>query len=904
MRVLRATIAFVLALVIAINFVPQARACGPSSIEPIFVFKESPDPPFADYTQGKIGIVQPSHGRKTLFIAYRYLNDGGFTAGEQQALVDALNGKAPEDEGNEAVKEWIAARKEIGLNEEKAPEIYTERRFGGYEFFPNCSRNAFEVATETLKQRAATYGAEDQRVRSWLEAQDTVFQNCVGGAHTPVELGPESPAWLRKDRDYQIAAAYFYSLNFDEACKRFEKIALDNESAWQQTADYLVARTLVRQASLTTKEATKREVYEQAECRLELLSLRSAKFRDASKKLLALVRYRVHPEQRVRELAQTLTTRNANENLRQDLIDYVWLLDKIEEQVGREEKKRKEALKPAEQKEGSTPSFESTASSEMYQAIQRGELIRLTIYPKFADGRPDYRNAPTVTFKYDVTESDVLRAFEEKLGRKLTTEEVNDGKAMYAMAESERNSLVSPNHKWSMSDSSQHEGCYFDCKALALDLLPDCLRADELSDWIFTFQSQDENSYRHAAEKWRETDSVVWLMAALTKAEKASPGLDRLLGRAEAVQRDSPAFPTIAYHLVRLKIAFGKTAEARKMLDQIISSQFELLPVSAQNQFIEQRFQLAANLSEFLKFGARKPVAFYDEGQIGKLSELFDRSKQSWDAELSDETKEEYEQRIDDQYKDLLPWDNRRTFDQQTVDLFNWHFPLDALVTASHDPALPRYLQRRLVLAAWTRAILLKNETVAQRIAPDVLKLAPEMSSVFNRYLDAGTPSEKENAALYVLLKFPDLSPLVAGGLPTFGTAEQSDYYFETSWWCPLSTTEYSFEGKEVPKIVSRPGFLTDEQLQAAQHERTALIAIGDGKSYLGKQVLRWAGALPDDPLVPEALFIAVKANESYKYGCGGWNSDEETRQKAEALLRERYSRSSWTAKLGAPEDN
>ncbi|HXM34354.1 MAG TPA: hypothetical protein VN920_04165, partial [Pyrinomonadaceae bacterium] len=147
MRAWRSTVAFALSAVILINFVPVARACGPEYIEPIFVFKDSPDPPFADYARGKIGILRPTHGRKTLFIAYRYLNGSGFTADEQQALVEALNGKAPEDDGSEAVKTWIATRREIGLKEEKLPEIYTERRYGGYDFFPNCTRNAFEVAT-------------------------------------------------------------------------------------------------------------------------------------------------------------------------------------------------------------------------------------------------------------------------------------------------------------------------------------------------------------------------------------------------------------------------------------------------------------------------------------------------------------------------------------------------------------------------------------------------------------------------------------------------------------------------------------------------------------------------------------------------------------------------------------
>ena len=130
----------------------------------------------------------------------------------------------------EAVKTWMAARDEFSKDDQKPEEIYTEKPYGGYDYFPNCAANAFEVATQTLKERSATYGADDKSVGTWLEAQDAVFDNCSGEPQIPVQLGAESPQWLRKDRDYQIAAAYFYSLKFDEARARFERIAADADS--------------------------------------------------------------------------------------------------------------------------------------------------------------------------------------------------------------------------------------------------------------------------------------------------------------------------------------------------------------------------------------------------------------------------------------------------------------------------------------------------------------------------------------------------------------------------------------------------------------------------------------------------------------------------------------------------
>ncbi len=899
MKMWRKVFASILSFVIVVQVAPRAVGCGPENVEPVFVFTKSPDLPFEEFAQGKIGILQPTFGRKTLVIAYRYLNGGTFTADEQSGLVEALKGKAPEADDGAAIKAWITSRKEIAKDETQQPPIYDERQHGGYDFFPNCTKNAFEVAIETLKDRVARFGAENHNVLDWLQGQDTVFRNCAQSSSIPAELGPVSPTWLRKDRDYQIAASFFYSLKFPEARARFEMIAHDNESDWQKTAEYLVGRTLVREASLSPDDKSKRALYEQAETYLANLLARGGKFQNASRKLLALVKFRLRPEERVRELGQILAEQSGNENLRQDLIDYSWLLDKFDEQAQKAEEERQKQLQPAEPT--ATPYFHDQEYREKYEAVERGELIALYFSPKKADGEADYRNSMTWHLKYDVSEADIFRLVEEKLNRKLTPEEAKDLKTQHASALSTRQWNISPNRRWDRR--SEYEGCDYQCNELTLNLIPEFLRTDPLSDWVFTLQSKDPAAYQYAFSKWRLTQAPVWLATALTKAEKNSPAVERLMREGEKIQPDAPAYPSVAYQLVRLRVALNKKAEARKLLDEIISSQVNALPISAQNQFLEQRMQLAESLSDFLKYAGRKPVAFYEYGSYGKISDLMRAEKEFRDPEHSGETKEDYEQKVEDAFKELLQWDDRVTFDYQTVDVLNTHFPLAVLLEASRHPALPDYLQRRMLLSVWTRAILLKNEQVARSAAADVVKLAPEMSAAVTTYLNAETSEGKDNAALYVLLKFPDLTPFVPAGVPDFTTAEDSDYYFETAWWCQPSETEHNDEGIEVPKIVAHPAFLSQEALRSAQGERVALSAIGDGKKFLGKKVVEWAKRSPDDPRVPEALFIAAKANKSYKYGCGGWEQDEETRVKLETILRERYPWSPWTLKL-ADGDN
>src|ERR1051325_9041850 len=903
MKVMQRTFALSLAALLLLNSAPAAKACGPYFTEPIFVFDNSPDLPFGEFTNGKIGIVLPTFGRKTLTIAYRYLKCGSFTAEEQTELIAALHGTAPEDDGAAAVKEWIKARKEILLDDQKLPDIYVERRNGeGYDFFPNCTRNAFEVATQTLKDRAISYGSEDKHVREWLAAQDTVFKNCSAGKQLPAELGAESPEWLRKDRDYQIAAAHFYSLEFEEARARFEKIAADVDSPWQELAAYLVARTLVRQASLTTAPTTRREFYERAETYLRNFLASSGKFNVAGKRLFALVKYQLHPEDRLVELGRGLAEGN-EDNLRQDLIDYVWLLDKSETRILRAEEERRNKLDPKFHQETSE-GWMNQGDKERYDQLQHGELIEIPFYKPQPENVPEYQRPLTVTFKHDVTDAEIITYFESVFGRKLSDHEMDELKRLHETALKYRQYRLSPNRAWEKGELMDYDNYYSSDVKLTRDLRPQFLRADDLTDWILTLQTEDPKGYGHAFSKWRATGTPAWLVTALIKANKPSPPPAQLMRAAEKITRDEPSFATVAYHLVRLKIALGNEVAARKLLDDIISWQADVFPRSTQNQFLEQRMRLAENLGVFLKSAQRKPAAFYKYGSPGRISDLVESDKRRWNPEYMQQSREAYEQEVDREYADMLPWDDRFTFDEATVEILNQHFPLQLLAKTAHDPALPDYLQDRLALAVWTRAILLNNEEVALKIAPDVVKAAPKMSDLFDAYLKARNTKERRQAALFVLLKFPDLSPFLSSVIPEFETSEGLEYFFDTSWWCAPRDTEYNEQGNEVPKIVPRLSFLTAAQLEVARREYWALVGIGDAKVYLGEQVLAWAKASPGDANVPEALFIAARANQAYKNGCSGWEHDEAVKKEAEKILKRRSPASPWIAKLRDDEKN
>ena len=54
--------------------------CGPGYVTPLFDRRYEPENPYEIFASGKLGILKPSFRRVVLFAAYRYLNNGNFTA--------------------------------------------------------------------------------------------------------------------------------------------------------------------------------------------------------------------------------------------------------------------------------------------------------------------------------------------------------------------------------------------------------------------------------------------------------------------------------------------------------------------------------------------------------------------------------------------------------------------------------------------------------------------------------------------------------------------------------------------------------------------------------------------------------------------------------------------------------
>ncbi len=869
----RIVISLVLLTVLQINFLQQTvQACGPSYLTPVFDYTYAPERPWTDFASGKLGIIKPDYRRSVLFAAYRYLNGSGFSPLEQQALIETweaqFNRTEPKEHSmSEAVELWIKARKSVVGDSEKTPDIYTERKYGdSYDFFPNCSKNAFEVAAKTLDDRALSYGSDSKDVKEWLTGQDQVFTNCAGGKSDLKDLGTEAPDWLRKDRDYQFAARAFYSTDYEEARKRFEAIAADGDSPWREVADYLVARTLVRRASLADEVPALKNNSEAEEYLNQLIG-RATTYNNDARRLLNLVKFRIHPEERERELAQKLPFQNDPAELRQDLIDYTWLLDQLESEALKKEEDRKEALKPPADPNSNTNALNAAP-------IWKGGIANT--------------NATMPREEAEVLRMNAMNAANAAMNAAVPAarEASNSSNAMVNVA-------AQPTYQ----SADGYKGGYYGSEESSLSILPSYLGDDELTEWIFTFQIQNDEAYLHAFDRWKQTGSQMWLMTAMAKTKPNLSGFRELLDAAKEVSPSSPAYYTIAYHQAKILIEQNNKAEARKILAKVLDESGDM-PISTRNLFMQQRMKVSETLSEFLAAATRRPFGFsYDDDTARTIDEIIAEQKSWYNAEYEEKSQAEYDLGIENEFAAKRLWQDRQFFDDEVAGIINSNFPTSMMIEVLGKPEIPDYLKRRMVLTIWTRAYLLKDEKTALAVAPQVVAVKPEIAPFMTAYTTAKTPAERETAGLYLLLKNGDLSPYLQTGFEP-ETVPDIDMWQDERWWCEQYDYTYDNHGNEIPTATFNPPFLTRLQSDQARTQKASLKKIEDGLSYLSGRVLKWASTGVPDKRLPEALYLIFQGNQWIKYSCG--NTSEETRKKAGDILKARYPRSKWTAQMFA----
>jgi tetratricopeptide (TPR) repeat protein len=781
-------ISIVLTLIAALSIPPPpALACGPDFTGPRFFFTTGPGIPYADFARGKLEILQHTHWHEPLYIAYRNLSGKPFTPAELKILTESSA-----EENASAKKNWIetwndARAKLLGKtpgNSRLYDSGYGITRqvdlTGMFLEYYNCLDNAFEFAVRTLTQRVEQFGAQSAIVKDWIAAQDMVFANCSGSGGLPPKSGPAimpaaanptDPDLVRADRAYQIAAAHFYAGEFALAQQAFETIAKDSASPYHQLASYLVARVLIRKGTLDSgEEEYDSKALEQAEAKLRaiLADKNLAEVHDPAERLLGFVGIRLHRQQRFLELESTLSSGGGAKTLRQDLTDYLWLLD--------------------------------------HPVLTKS----VTLAPE-GPGQP-------------------------------------------------------PRKGISVDEATRLNGA-------------------DMTDWILTFQQTGDIAFQHSLQRWQETKSLPWLVAAIAKVSANDKAATDLSAAALKIAPDSPAYLTVTFHRLRILEQSGNTDTARQQLDQLLAQHGPALSFSARNQFVALRMKLATNLQDFLQFAARSSndAEAYPNPPEGKATPAVE---------------------------------NASHFDSDASVVLTERLPLRMLAEAAKSPAWPKPLRREIVIAAWTRAILLDQETTARELVPVAQELVPEAAAEFAEYNRTTDVSSLRFAAVLAILRNPGFRPFVSAGYPRGNLYTVGEPRFDRidnlhdNWWCSVTpNAENESYGRNYYRMflnlssplqeiypdgkISSPSFLTEEDRAIAAKEQSELAAQPGAPNWLGKRALDWANAHPDDPRVPEALHLVVRA---WRYGCTE-STGENYSKEAFELLHKRYPESEWTKK-------
>jgi hypothetical protein len=405
-------------------------------------------------------------------------------------------------------------------------------------------------------------------------------------------------------------------------------------------------------------------------------------------------------------------------------------------------------------------------------------------------------------------------------------------------------------------------------------------RRDEVTDWILTFQDTSPNALEHALGRWTTTAALPWLVASLAKVGGGHPRLPELLAAAEKVPREAPAFASVTFHRLRLLSGSGKQEVSRQQLDGLLSQAEPIFPPSARNLLLALRMQLARTLHEFLFYAPRVPVAITYNIDGRELPE---------DLETNERLK-------------LIARD-RPLFDGDATRVLNRRLPLDTLRELVHRSILPSHLRRELAMAVLTRSLLLREEDTTRDLVPVVKTLIPELGPSLDEYRATISREARAFTGLFMILRFPGLTPYVQDNVGRLTPLDQIDTYRD-NWWCAVdaagSGTSREADRLSAPlEVLYRTGqdpaleFLSPGQASAAQQELQRLASLGPAPNYLSQQVTAWGQKAPSDPRVPEALHLAVKAT---RFGC----ADADTGKFSKAafdLLHERYPKSPWAQK-------
>ena len=198
--------------------------------------------------------------------------------------------------------------------------------------------------------------------------------------------------------------------------------------------------------------------------------------------------------------------------------------------------------------------------------------------------------------------------------------------------------------------------------------------------------------------------------------------------------------------------------------------------------------------------------------------------------------------------------------DDDSAGVLDRAVPLALLRQASTSPLLPEAIRKELQRAVAIRSLVL-----------------------------AETPNFDE---VIRLLHTPGDAPFVRAGYGRpYPPAELG--MLQDSWWCQGATGPPHWEPPDQRPPEPVANFLSAANRDEAAAERRKLAALPAAPDWLGAQAIAYAHDHPEDPRVPESLYLVVRAT---RYGCQDAQTGDASK-RAFDLLHRRYPDTQWAKK-------
>jgi len=414
-------------------------------------------------------------------------------------------------------------------------------------------------------------------------------------------------------------------------------------------------------------------------------------------------------------------------------------------------------------------------------------------------------------------------------------------------------------------------------------------QAGDMSDWVKTFsgfapnQSSGQQATeltQHSLDQWRKSHALPWLIAALQGIDPKSKDLPALLAAARAVAPSSPGYLTAQYHALESMAGSGQQDAARAQLDTLLATMnsetppLSTTPVGSYNLLNDVRLPLATSLNDFLAHSAERAIGADEGPGAGEQIDNPGHLKK-----------------------------NDKFFPPYSAKVLQKRLPITTLIESAQSDLLPKNLRRDLARSSWTRAVLLNDMSTALKLQPILRELDLPLWKSMEVFRSATDDRGRHFAGILIILQNPGLKPSAREGYPRDATLAEIENYRD-NWWCNSmygganwsetydSAADLSANPERDPNFPF-PSWLTESQKSAASSEWKHLLTVGTAPNYLASQVLDEAKRDPQNPLVPQALHLAVRAT---RFGC--------TNQRTSALsraafdyLHAHYPDNEWTAK-------